>query len=352
VRLQEVSAPAVQAARSLVPTAFQTRVRYDEPMGPHCSWRAGGRAQVYFTPRDVEELSGFLRALPAAVPVYWVGLGTNLLVREGGVAGVVIATPGVFTRIERRSQARVYCEASVPCARIARCCLNWAMSQGEFFSGIPGTLGGALAMNAGAFGDETWRHVTSVETIDRSGERHARPATDFRVGYREVALLGGAGHAAADAHASAGEGTGAGVAEGTGAGVAEGTGADGGARECFLSAQLQFDPAAAPSGALAELLQRRRDTQPLGAWSCGSVFKNPPGDHAARLIESAGLKGYRIGDAVVSEKHANFIINCGAASATDLERLILHVQATVQQRCGVQLQPEVRIIGESAGGAH
>lgn len=315
---QEASAPhAVQAARSLVPAAFQARVRFDEPMGQHCSWRAGGRAQVYFSPRDAEELSGFLRALPPEVPVHWVGLGTNLLVREGGVQGVVIATPGAFTRIERRSQERVYCEASVPCARIARCCANWAMSQGEFFSGIPGTLGGALAMNAGAFGDETWRHVLSVETINRQGERLMRPAADFRVGYRQVAL-------------------------------AQGTEA----LECFICAELRFDPAAAPSGALAQLMQRRRETQPLGAWSCGSVFKNPPGDHAARLIESVGLKGYRIGDAVVSEKHANFIINCGAASATDLEQLILHVQDTVQRLCGVRLEPEVRIIGEPLGGPH
>ncbi len=329
MRLQEASgAHAEQAARSLVPTAFQTRVRYDEPMAQHCSWRAGGRAQVYFSPRDAEELCAFLRALPPAVPVYWVGLGTNLLVREGGVQGVVITTPGAFTRIERRSQARVYCEASVPCPRIARCCTNWAMSQGEFFSGIPGTLGGALAMNAGAFGDETWRHVISVQTIDRGGERHMRPASDYRVGYRAVALLGAAASAAA-----------------------AGARADD-ALECFVSAELQFDPVAAPSGALAQLMQRRRDTQPLGAWSCGSVFKNPPGDHAARLIESAGLKGYRIGDAVVSEKHANFIINSGAASAADLERLILHVQSTVQGLCGVRLEPEVRIIGEPAGGSH
>jgi UDP-N-acetylmuramate dehydrogenase len=334
MRLQDTPASgAAQAARTLVPAAFQTRVRFDEPMGAHCSWRAGGRAQVYFSPHDLEELSGFLRALPRSVPVYWVGLGTNLLVREGGVQGVIIATPGAFTRIERRSQAHVYCEASVPCARIARCCNNWAMSQGEFFSGIPGTLGGALAMNAGAFGDETWRHVLSVETIDRSGERRVRQAAEYRVGYRDVAL------------------------------VQDGAAAAGPLAECFLSAELQFDPAAAAGGALAALMQRRRDTQPLGAWSCGSVFKNPPGDHAARLVESAGLKGHRIGDAVVSEKHANFIINSGSASATELENLILYVQATVQRLHGVLLEPEVRIIGEpaaaslttgslGAGGAH
>src|ERR1700686_4112994 len=135
---------------------FNGRVRYDEPMSAHTSWHAGGAADVLFAPRDVEDLSAFLRAVPAEVAVYWVGLGSNLLVRDGGIRGVVIATPGAFTRIERRSQTRVYCEASVPCARIARLCVNWGLGQGEFFNGIPGTLGGALAMNAGAFGDETW----------------------------------------------------------------------------------------------------------------------------------------------------------------------------------------------------
>src|SRR5579871_842078 len=171
-----------------IPEAYAARVRLEEPMATHCSWRAGGTAQAFFTPRDVDDLAGFLRALPHSVPVYWVGLGTNLLVREGGIRGVVIATPGAFTRIERRSHSTVYCEASVPCARIARCCANWSLPQAEFFSGIPGTLGGALAMNAGAFGDETWRHVQSVQTIDRAGERHRRSVADYRVGYREVAL--------------------------------------------------------------------------------------------------------------------------------------------------------------------
>jgi UDP-N-acetylmuramate dehydrogenase len=308
----------------VIASAFQARVRYDEPMSAHTSWRAGGRAQAYFSPRNADELEAFLRALPASVPVYWVGLGTNLLVREGGIRGVVIATPGAFTRIERRSQARVLCEASVPCARIARCCANWELATGEFFSGIPGTLGGALAMNAGAFGDETWRHVIEVETIARSGQRRTRQAAEYRAGYREVAL------AATDAAGGAPEPAQA---------------------EWFLAAELQFDPGTAGSTALQALLQRRRDTQPLGAWSCGSVFKNPPGDHAARLIEAAGLKGFRIGDAVVSEKHANFIINQAHASADQLEQLIRHVQEAVLRLHGVLLEPEVRIVGERAAGS-
>jgi UDP-N-acetylmuramate dehydrogenase len=294
---------------------FNGRVRYDEPMAAHTSWRAGGPAEVLFVPRDVDDLSAFLRALPADVPVFWVGLGSNLLVREGGIRGVVIATPGAFTRIERRSQTRIYCEASVPCARIARLCSHWGLGQGEFFGGIPGTLGGALAMNAGAFGDETWRHVLSIESIDRAGQRRVRAAGQFRSSYRHI-----------DWPADAAE-------------------------EWFLSAELGFELRAADAPhSIQSLLQRRRDTQPLGQWSCGSVFKNPPGDHAARLIEAAGLKGYRIGDAVVSEKHANFIINLGQARAQELEELIHYVQAEVQRVHGIALATEVQIVGEPAPG--
>ncbi|MGH8231405.1 MAG: UDP-N-acetylmuramate dehydrogenase, partial [Steroidobacteraceae bacterium] len=297
--------------RPRIPAEFTARVRFDEPMSQHTSWHAGGPADALFTPRDVEELAAFLRALPRQVPLYWVGLGSNLLVREGGIRGVVIATPGAFTRIEQRPPHGLYCEAGVPCARIARLCVNWGLGQGEFFSGIPGTLGGALAMNAGAFGDETWRHVVSAHTIDRHGERRTRGAQEFRAGYRELKWPGEA------------------------------------AEEWFLSAELRFEPQAAPpQQSVQALLERRRATQPLGLWSCGSVFKNPPGDHAARLIEAAGLKGYRIGDAVVSDKHANFIVNLGKASAAELEQLIRHVQATVQRTAGVMLEPEVRIVGE------
>jgi UDP-N-acetylmuramate dehydrogenase len=317
---------------------FNGRVRYDEPMSLHTSWHAGGPADVLFAPRDVDDLGAFLRALPADVTLFWVGLGSNLLVREGGIRGVVIATPGAFTRIERRAQDRIYCEASVPCARIARLCVNWGLTTGEWFGGIPGTLGGALAMNAGAFGDETWRHVLSVQSIDRRAKRRTRAAGEFRASYRHI-----------DWPADAAE-------------------------EWFLSAELKFEPlatapvatapvATAPlaTGAVAgepvarepprsvqSLLQRRRDTQPLGQWSCGSVFKNPPGDHAARLIEAAGLKGYRIGDAQVSEKHANFIVNLGHARAQELEQVIRHVQAVVLRVHGVALQTEVQIVGEPA----
>ena len=295
---------------------FMARVRWHESMSAHTSWRAGGPADMFFVPRDIEDLASFLRALPADVPVYWVGLGSNLLVRDGGIRGVVVATAGAFTRIERRSQSRIYCQVSVPCARIARACVNWGLAQAEFFGGIPGTFGGALAMNAGAFGDETWRHVLSVETIDRRGQRRERTPQHFHIGYRHVEPVD--------------------------------PGQRAGSEEWFLSAELQFEPRTGePRNSVRSLTERRRQTQPIGRWSCGSVFKNPPGDHAARLIDTAGLKGYRFGDAVVSEKHANFIINDGHASATELEQLIRHVQQTVERVHGIALEPEVRIVGEA-----
>ena len=296
---------------SLQSPEFRARILRHEPMSRHTSWRAGGPADYFYTPHDREDLSAFLRALPADTPVYWVGLGSNLLVRDGGLRGVVISTHGVFTRLERRAQQTLYCECSVPCTRLARQSVKWGLAEAAFFGGIPGTLGGALAMNAGAYGGETWQHVLNVEVIDRHGERRVREAGEYRPSYRMVQ------QPAND--------------------------------EWFLAAELQFAAnEAAGSQRVRELAAQRKSSQPLGEWSCGSVFTNPPGDHAARLIEAAGLKGHRIGGAVVSTKHANFIINEGSANATELEQLILHVQATVEQQHGVRLHPEVRIVGEAA----
>jgi UDP-N-acetylmuramate dehydrogenase len=292
-----------------IATGFQTRVRRDEPMSKHTSWRVGGPADVFFTPRDRDDLAAFLRALPADAPLTWVGLGSNLLVRDGGIRGVVICTQGAFTRLERLSATHVHCDAGVPCARLARQCVAWALGQAEFFAGIPGTFGGALAMNAGAYGSETWNFVAGVQTVDRQGCVRQREPREFRVGYRHVEFP------------SPGE--------------------------WFLAGELRFGPRQpGEERRVRELAELRKQTQPLGAWSCGSVFTNPPGDHAARLIDTAGLKGCRRGGAVVSPKHANFIINEGGATASDIEALIHHVQATVQRVHGVALVPEVRIIGE------
>jgi UDP-N-acetylmuramate dehydrogenase len=290
---------------------YQARVLRHEPMSRHTSWHVGGPADYYFTPRDRDDLGAFLRSLSADIPVYWVGLGSNLLVRDGGIRGVVIATLGAFKRLERRAATRIYCESGVPCTTLARQCLRWGMGQGEFFAGIPGTLGGALAMNAGAYTGETWKQVVSVDVINRKGVQHTRPAEEFRASYRHVE------QPAND--------------------------------EWYLAAELQFEPGTPEQAQQVRTLsERRRQSQPLGEWSCGSVFTNPPNDHAARLIESAGLKGHRIGGAQVSEKHANFILNEGSATAGDIEQLIAHVRETVAAVHGVSLVPEVRIVGEAA----
>jgi UDP-N-acetylmuramate dehydrogenase len=292
-----------------LPPELESRVRRNEKMARHTSWHVGGPADLFFTPANEADLATFLRSLDPAVPVMWIGLGSNLLVRDGGIRGAVIDTHGVFDELEQLDDTHVRAGAGVACAKLAKQCIKWGLGPAEFFAGIPGTVGGALAMNAGAFGGETWRHVVSVTTLDRNGVRRERPASDYTVGYRHV------------------------------------TGPD---NEWFLGAQLQFERKPGVSADdIRLLLARRKATQPIGEWSCGSVFTNPPGDHAARLIEAAGLKGFRMGGARVSEMHANFIVNDGTATAADIEQLIAQVRSTVEKVHGVKLTPEVRVVGEA-----
>lgn len=285
------------------------RLRENEPMARHTSWRVGGPADRYYTPASIDDLCQFIASLPADEPIFWVGLGSNLLVRDGGLRGTVICTHGMLAGLERLADGSVRAEAGVPCAKLARQCVRWGLGSAEFFAGIPGTVGGALAMNAGAFGGETWSHVLFVETVDRQGVLHRRDKDAYDISYRSVRGPG---------------------------------------EEWFLAATFRFrEDAKASTADIKALLARRKASQPIGLPSCGSVFRNPPGDHAARLIESAGLKGRRIGGAEVSEKHANFIINTGGASALDIENLIGLVRDTVEQVHGIRLQPEVRVIGEA-----
>lgn len=290
--------------------SLRGELRVNEPMSRHTSWRAGGVAARYYRPSDLNDLAEFLRRLEPDEQVLWLGLGSNLLVRDGGFHGTVIALHGVMDHIEVMDEnglLRVDC--GVHCARLAKVCAQKNLTGGAFFTGIPGTVGGALAMNAGAFGSETWSCVQSVEVISRSGEVRRLAAERFRVGYRSVIM---------PEHGL-----------------------------CFLSADMQFtlDESAEGRAEIRELLEARKASQPVGQPSCGSVFRNPPGDYAARLIEAAGLKGYRIGKAVVSEKHANFILNTDDARADDIEALVWHVQDTVEKRFAVRLEPEVRIVG-------
>jgi len=288
----------------------QGEIRYDEPMRRHTSWRAGGPAEIFFVPASVDDLANFLAGLDRDTPVFWHGVGTNLLVRDGGIPGVVISAAKILNYIERVDDLTVRAGAGLPCTQLARQCIRWGLGPSEFFAGIPGSVGGALAMNAGAHGGETWERVAAVRTIDRGGEIHERAPAEYSIAYRSV----------------------------TGPGS-----------EWFIEGTFRFEPDAHPSmETMKAMLERRKTTQPLGLPSCGSVFRNPPGDFSARLIEAAGLKGYRIGGAEVSEKHANFIINRDNATASDIERLIEHVRRTVRDVHGVELLHEVKIIGEEA----
>jgi UDP-N-acetylmuramate dehydrogenase len=290
---------------------WRGELRYDEPMAVHCSWRSGGHARRYYRPADLDDLCSFLSELDPQEPLLWLGLGSNLLVRDGGFAGTVIATLGTLNLLEWLDERTLRAGSGVTCSKVARLTAQAGLVGAEFLAGIPGTLGGALAMNAGAFGGETWRQVESVETVTRHGRLQTRRPSDYRIGYRSV---------------------------------------EGPSDEWFIAARLRLahGDAQAAQARIRELLARRGEMQPTREPSCGSTFRNPPGDHAARLIEAAGLKGLAIGGARVSEKHANFIINTGTATAADIEALILRIQEQVEQYSGMRLETEVRIVGEAA----
>ena len=283
-------------------------LRYGESLAEHTSWRVGGPARVFYRPADRDDLVCFLRNLDPNEPVLWLGLGSNLLVRDGGFPGTVVATKGRLDVLRRVGERGLYAEAGCTCAKVARYAARNSLRGAEFLAGIPGTLGGALTMNAGAFGGETWPLVRSVETIDRFGTVRRRAPAEFGIGYREVRAPRG---------------------------------------EWFLTAHLMLEPGDTEDGQarIKSLLDRRSATQPIGQPSCGSTFRNPPVDHAARLIEAAGLKGKRIGGAQVSEKHANFIINTGVATAADIESLIARVQSEVARQFGIRLVTEVHRVG-------
>lgn len=281
-----------------------------EPLARHTSWRVGGPADRFYIPADADDLAAFLASLPSTEPVHWMGLGSNLLVRDGGVRGTVIQTHSALNGLSVPHPAVIRAEAGVASAKVARFSAERGLVGAEFLAGIPGTIGGALAMNAGAFGGETWKIVEAVETIDRHGERHTRMPTDYVIRYRSV---------------------------------------QGPPDEWFVAAHFRLSEGDAAHGKtlIKTLLAKRGATQPTQLPNAGSVFKNPPGNYAARLIEACGLKGKCQGKACVSELHANFIVNTGGATAADIERLIVRIQATVENMYGVALEAEVRVIGEN-----
>jgi UDP-N-acetylmuramate dehydrogenase len=283
-------------------------LRWDEPMAGHTTWRVGGAARRFFSPADVDDLCRFLSSLPAQEPLLWLGLGSNLLVRDGGFPGTVLSLHPGLGAVEMLDGHRVRVQAGVPSAKLARRCARAGLGGMEFLAGIPGSFGGALAMNAGAYGGSTWEGVMELETVDRRGHRRLRGPQDYRIGYRSV---------------------------------------EGPKDEWFVAAILQLQPCA-PERSLEiirQLLARRAAGQPIGRANAGSVFRNPPGDFAARLIEGCGLKGLCDGGACISEKHANFIVNTGTARAAAIERLMALMASEVARVFGIHLEPEVRVVG-------
>ncbi len=319
-------------ARHFTVDGLRGTLRHDVDMSRHVTWRAGGRADRVYQPADLADLLIFLRTLPADEPVVTVGLGSNLLVRDGGLRGTVLLLHAALgeLRIEpdgtlspqgggrgckadEAATTTLYVQAGVPGAKLARFAARNNLGGAEFFAGIPGTLGGMLAMNAGCYGSDTWGVVARVQAVTRTGVLHERVPAEYDIAYRHVLA-----HSADE--------------------------------EWFVAAWLRLP---AGDGEIARqqikaLLSKRIASQPLNLPNAGSVFRNPPGDHAARLIEQCGLKGRQIGGARVSEKHANFIVNVGGATAADIEHLINEVQTVVWQQTGIELRPEVRIIGEAA----
>ena len=281
----------------------------NEPMRRYTSWRVGGVADQLYTPSSVADLQAFLKSLPHGEAVHFVGLGSNLLVRDGGIRGTVVLMHDALTEM-RFEGHKVYAEAGVTCAKLAKFAAREHLHGAEFLAGVPGMVGGALAMNAGCHGGETWDIVQHALTIDRHGQLHERNQVEMEVGYRHVVLPG---------------------------------------EEWFVAAWFQLRPgeASVAEEKIKALLAKRLATQPLNLPNAGSTFRNPEGDYAARLIEACGLKGYKIGGAQVSEKHANFIVNTGDATAADIEAMIAHMHDTVLREQGVNLQREVKIIGEA-----
>lgn len=312
-------------------TAKQSTLRgvmlTDESMANHTSWRVGGPADHFYKPADLDDLILFLQQFPINEPIFWLGLGSNLLVRDGGIRGTVICTNGVLNGLtivqDKTSQTRIRAEAGVSCAKVARFCVRNGLDKAEFLAGIPGTMGGAVAMNAGAFGGETWQLIDQVETIDKVGQRRVRSHNDFQIKYREVQGPEGEWFVAV-----------------------------------YLKPQLSLvdvmtkeenkENISNGKQHIKQLLSLRNSQQPTQQASAGSVFRNPPGQYAAELIERAHLKGKCIGGACVSDKHANFIVNMGNANAMDIESLIEYVKRVVKKTHGVDLTQEVHIVGEAA----
>ena len=285
------------------------RLVADAPLGPQTWFRTGGPAEVLFRPADVEDLASFLAVLPADVAVTVLGVGSNLLVRDGGVKGVVIRLMRGFTAIAVEGNELVSGAGALD-LNVALTARDHALAGLEFLSGIPGTIGGAVAMNGGAYGGELSHVLVSAEAVDRGGAVHRVGAADLGFSYR---------HSTAPAD------------------------------WIFTSARLRATPGdqLAIARRIAEIDVARTESQPRSRTG-GSTFVNPEGHKAWQLIDAAGCRGLRIGEAQVSEKHCNFLINLGTATAADIEALGEEVRRRVLVHSGVQLEWEIRRVGVSA----
>lgn len=292
---------------------LQGELRTQEPMSRHTSWKTGGNADYYYIASDINDLAKFISKLPTSTPITWIGFGSNLLVRDGGVSGVVVSVVGLLNELKKINETEIFIGAGVSCVKVAHFSAKHGLEGIEFLAGIPGTIGGALAMNAGAYGGEIWSYIKEVETINRKGKREIFEKDKFDINYRSVSIS---------------------------------------ENEWFIACKmkLEISTRTVVSDRIKKMLSERADGQPLGKLSCGSVFRNPTNQHAAKLIELCGLKGKKVGGAVISDKHSNFIINTGNATSLDIEKLIEFIQACVYEKYDIKLIPEVRIIGESNKG--
>lgn len=286
------------------------KLLHQESLAKYTSWRVGGMAEYFYAPYDLDDLVKFFNILPIDNKVFWLGGGSNVLIRDNGVKAIVIRVVQGLKEIKLQNDLTVRVEAGVSCAKLVQFCLRHQLTKCAFLAGIPGTLGGALAMNAGAFGDEIWKHVIAVETIDRTGVIKVRNSQEFDFKYRKVTGL-----------------------------LPE---------EWFVAGYLRFThgDVLAERQKIRDFFRKRLLSQPIRELSCGSVFKNPVGNFAGYLIETCGLKGKYFGGARVSNKHANFIINEGSATASDIEKLIQIIKSEVFEKYGINLEPEVKIIAD------
>lgn len=304
------------AAPILLNPTERLHLQTDVSLAAMTSWHIGGQADTFIQPESPQLLADFLASQEQSVAHTWIGLGSNLLIRDGGVRGLVICSKQLKD-LTMLDQETVYVQSGVTCAKFARFCCKHDLPNGAFFAGIPGTMGGALAMNAGAFGGETWPWVEQVEVISKTGTIYHRKPSDYDISYRSVSLKN-----QPDLQ-----------------------------DEAFIGAIFRFPQISNQDGLMQikQLLKKRSNSQPIGTLNCGSVYRNPPNQFAAKLIEGCGLKGFRINDAIISDKHANFIINLGHAKAEDIEAIMMHIEETVRSRYGILLEREVRIVGEPLG---